>query len=45
MNAWSKLHARMIFNLQNFGISWLACKKNYKVLQVKYKNDQLSNEF
>jgi hypothetical protein len=44
MNAWINLHARMTSSLRNFGRTWLACKKNYKVLLTEYNNDKRSNE-
>ena len=44
MNAWIKLHARMISSLRNFGRIWLACKKKYKILLIEYKNDKMSND-
>lgn len=34
----------MISNLCNFGRTWLACKKKYKVLFMKVKNNKHSNE-
>ena len=44
MNTWIKLHARMVSSLRNFEMTWLACKKKYKVLLIEYKNDKRSNE-
>ena len=34
----------MVLNLCNFGRTWLAYKKKYKILLIEYKNDKCSNE-
>ena len=44
MNVWIKLHNCMVSNLRNFGRIWLACKKKYKVMLMKDKNNKRSHE-
>ena len=44
MNVWIKLHNCVVSNLRTFGRIWLACKKKYKVMLMKDKNNKRSHE-
>ena len=43
-NTWLKVQAGMVVAIRGFEHSWKSCKKKYKVIYIKCKNDKRANE-